>query len=312
MVLWEEEQCRYKLRIFSVKKFILILFLTSSIIAHAQAVGINTTDALPPHPSALLDVRYNPSIGLQGVGMPKVYLNSITDKTIINGGNPANGLILYNTNPNLASGKGLYYWSNSKQHWSFFVNQNSISLFNNLTRYYAATHGLPVTVNAAKQGAPAYAANEDKASRNWTLIDGLKKTITIDRTKNTANIHFSGTWFATNTTAINRNVEFGYGVFVDGKLAFSRVDSKTFINDCNISTFYINSMVENLTVGNHEVEFGVIVRWISSYNDLALPKTEFPNGTQLVIGGGNAGTNCRNTSAFESRSKATIHVTQEI
>lgn len=295
-----------------MKKTVFILLFGVFISGFSQSVGINTTDADPPHASAILDIRYNPAIGLQGVGMPKVFLNSLTDKSSINEGKPAHGLILYNTNPNLSSGKGLYYWSDTKQRWSFFVNQNSIGLFNNLTRYYAATYSLPVAVSVAKEGAPAYTANEDVTMRKWKLIDGLKKTITIDRAKNTANIHFSGTWIASSTVSINRNVEFGYGVFVDGKLAFSRVDSKTFLHQCNISTFYVNSMVENLSVGSHVVEFGVIVRWISSYNDLALPKTEFPAGTQLFLGGGSTGTNCRNTNAFESSSKATIHITQDI
>ncbi|MCF0039844.1 complement C1q domain-containing protein [Dyadobacter fanqingshengii] len=67
--------------------------------AFAQSVGINTNS---PHPSSILDVNSTS----KGVLFPKISLQSATDKFTIP--NPANALLLYNTNTQMGT-EGFYY-----------------------------------------------------------------------------------------------------------------------------------------------------------------------------------------------------------
>ncbi|WAC11820.1 C1q-like domain-containing protein [Dyadobacter pollutisoli] len=85
----------------------LILLITALVFHHtifAQGVGINTTS---PDPSAALDIQSTN----KGILIPKVSLTSLIDKTTITA--PANGLLVYNTNPNLKNGVGFYFNANT-------------------------------------------------------------------------------------------------------------------------------------------------------------------------------------------------------
>jgi hypothetical protein len=66
----------------------------------AQAVGINTST---PDASAVLDIQSNN----KGILIPRVSLTSMTDATAIT--NPANSLLVWNTNAALLFGAGYYY-----------------------------------------------------------------------------------------------------------------------------------------------------------------------------------------------------------
>ncbi|QRR03269.1 hypothetical protein [Dyadobacter sandarakinus] len=66
----------------------------------AQGVGINTKT---PDPSAALDIAATD----KGVLVPRIALQSLVDATTIP--NPANGLMIYNTNAGLKWGVGFYY-----------------------------------------------------------------------------------------------------------------------------------------------------------------------------------------------------------
>lgn len=69
-----------------------------------EGVSIKTTVG-PPHASAMLDVES----GTKGVLVPRVFLTRDTLAAPVT--NPADGLIVYNTNDTLNPwGKGLYYW----------------------------------------------------------------------------------------------------------------------------------------------------------------------------------------------------------
>ncbi len=83
-----------------MKKTIL-LFLLSPFLMLAQNVGINATGATP-NSSAMLDIASTD----KGVSFPNINLLSETDAVTIP--TPMIGLIVYNTNVAMPSGKGLY------------------------------------------------------------------------------------------------------------------------------------------------------------------------------------------------------------
>jgi hypothetical protein len=84
-----------------MKKLLLLLILIAfQQQIFAQGVGINTTS---PDPSAALDIQSTN----KGILIPKVALTHLTDKTTI--ANPANSLMVYNTNVNLTYGAGYYF-----------------------------------------------------------------------------------------------------------------------------------------------------------------------------------------------------------
>lgn len=59
-----------------------------------------------PHPTALLDLRG----GNKGLLVPQVKLATLKDATVINGGIPFNGLLVFNTNTSTELRPGFYYW----------------------------------------------------------------------------------------------------------------------------------------------------------------------------------------------------------
>lgn len=289
-----------------MKKIYLLSATLFYFAAFSQNVGINTNT---PHASAQLEIQPNPTIGKQGVTLPKVPLISDTDTSSINGGAPANGLIVYNTNANLTGGKGLYYWSATKNKWCFLVNQQNVAQYTNLVRYYTSKTQNPVTLSTTPSGTQLYTKGE-LISNGWTPIPDLAMTIQVDKSVNYGNINFSGTWIATTgstTTSLSNSVEFGYGVFLDDKLIYATADTTSFQWPCNYYNFSTTSVVENLPVGTHTIKFAVKLRRIANSSS---GSASFPPGTTLSVGGAN--TACDNLSALEAETKATFHLIQNV
>ncbi|MES2777200.1 MAG: prolyl oligopeptidase family serine peptidase [Bacteroidota bacterium] len=81
--------------------FFAFLFFAA---AYGQSVGINSS-GLPPHSSAILDVRSSN----KGLLVPRVFLNNIFDSITIQ--HPAVSLLVFNINPALDGGSGFYAWN---------------------------------------------------------------------------------------------------------------------------------------------------------------------------------------------------------
>lgn len=81
-----------------------VSFLFLGFFAFAQS-GVSIGIELP-HPTALLDLRG----GNKGLLVPQVELTTLKDATVINGGIPFNGLLIYNTTINAELRPGFYYW----------------------------------------------------------------------------------------------------------------------------------------------------------------------------------------------------------
>jgi hypothetical protein len=79
----------------------------------------------PPDPSAALEISSTD----KGVLLPTVELKSTTDKTAIEGGNPVNGLLVFNTTESESNGlhKGLYAWDETKSLWNHIVSERTFN-----------------------------------------------------------------------------------------------------------------------------------------------------------------------------------------
>ncbi|GEM_PF-588335 len=296
-----------------MKKIILGLsFLGLFNFTQAQSVGINTAT---PHVSAILEVI--PSGTYKSWTVPTIFLSTETTKTGIVGGNPAESLLVYNSNPNLPAGKGLYYWSTTDQKWLFIVSQHSIDLFRNLTRYYTIDTQYETVLSNTATGSELFAL--DSGTTGWTMIKDtggatLEIPITVDQPTNFLDINLSGTWITSssaNSTSVNRGVDIVYGVFVNDKLKYIKSDSFLALNPCTINNFYVNANIPNVSTTSDKITFGVKLRRIQG---AANSTTTFPSGTTIKIGGVSTGATqgCKNANAFENTTKATVYVNQKL
>lgn len=294
------------------KIYIIITTILMAGSALAQSVGINTAT---PHPSAILDVKDNGTH--RSWTLPKIQLTSVTDSTVIVGANPAEALLIYNTNQNLPAGKGIYYWDATDNRWQFIVSQHTIALFRDLTRYYTkdtqASTGLDTTLPSTP---PNFALDDD--TTGWTMISDLTMPIQIDQPENYIEVNLSGTWLThrhNNNNPVYRGIDVAYGIFVNNKLKYVKTESILALNPCNINNFYVNAVIANLAPttaappdDHHDVSFGVRLRRVNTTGTA----TTFPANTTIKIGGTPSGASigCKNANAFENTTKATIYVNQ--
>lgn len=94
----------YKKYVNMKKILFSVSLLFTGFFAFAQSgVGIGIE---LPHPTALLDLRG----GNKGLLVPQVKLATLKDATVINGGIPFNGLLIFNTTTSNELRPGFYYW----------------------------------------------------------------------------------------------------------------------------------------------------------------------------------------------------------
>lgn len=289
--------------------FALFMFFSAS---YGQSVGINTDT---PHSSAILDVKTNGTH--RSWTLPKIHLSTSSDKTGIVDEDPADALLIYNTNENLPAGKGIYYWDSTNGRWQFMVSQMTIELFRDLTRYYTKDSQTPTAISTTPVGATQY--NIDSNTTNWTMIkdengNTMELAITVDHPDNFLDINLSGTWLAyrnANNVSVARSYEVAYGIFVDGQLKYVKIDTLDAPNSCTLSNFYVNSIIPNISTAAEKITFGVQLRRVRGSG---AGVTTFPTNTTLQIGGTATGgtTGCKNANAFENITKATVYINQTL
>ncbi|MDR1257848.1 MAG: hypothetical protein LBK65_01010 [Tannerellaceae bacterium] len=115
------------------KKKKLLFLLSMALYLTNGSAQIHIGSQAPPHPSAALEI----SSADKGVLFPTVALTSVTDVTAIEGSNPVNGLLVFNTKEDVSIGlyKGLYAWNNLKKLWEHIVSDATFRTM--LTSYYA-------------------------------------------------------------------------------------------------------------------------------------------------------------------------------
>lgn len=98
-------------RLISKWGILSLLFVTAFAKAQTEGVSIKTTSS-PPDASAMLEVAST----TKGVLIPRVALVSVTNGSSPIS-NPANSLLVYNTNAGLTTGTGYYYWDQPTTTW---------------------------------------------------------------------------------------------------------------------------------------------------------------------------------------------------
>ncbi|SKB51428.1 C1q-like domain-containing protein [Dyadobacter psychrophilus] len=175
----------------STVTIIIILLLWQQ--SNAQSVGINTNS---PDASAVLDING----GNKGILLPKVSLESITDKTTIP--NPANTLLLYNTNTQMGA-EGFYYNSGDKN--------------NPLWRLVGTRLNLPFSQSGSSGGALFFIENSSNEA-NAIGISGLSEKIGVRGSSETGT-GVSGN--STNGVGVQATSANGLALNVNGKLKIS-------------------------------------------------------------------------------------------
>lgn len=273
-----------------MKNILLSLFLFGGILSSAQ-VGINTQT---PHSSAALDIRATN----KGVSFPQIALQSRTDITTVP--TRAESLLIYNTNDAVSGKKGQYFWDGTKWDY-FFTDLNQASLMNHV-KYYASNSNTAYTFTRSPTsqfyGYTAHVVGEVLNTAQWTVVTSLNKTITIDRIQNEVLMNINGMYQANNTTNTG-GITSTIGFFVDGKLVDVKPIYLSFINNCSYRQFMIYGIVNNLSLGNHDIKFAI--RNISA-----------PNTANLTVtfGGPNPNSSCNSLNSFEAAISSTISINQ--
>lgn len=254
-------------------------------------VGINNSN---PHPSSTLDV-YSSS---KGVSFPNVYLQSYTDVTTIP--NPAESLIVYNTNPNLRGNIGYYFWDGTK--WAYLFNDINKTNLMNSSRYYSgiSSTGYHFTKSANQFYSTADLPIGGTINNEWTVINDLTQNIIVDRTNNEILFNISGMVQANNTNSGN-NIFSSFGFFIDDQLVSVKPISIDLLQSCTRREFSVYAVTSNLSIGNHTVKFAIRNRTTNSTQ----------NSLSVTFGARNSDSNCNNTiTNDEARMSGIVYVNQ--
>ena len=168
--------------------------------------------------------------------------------------NPGFGLLAYNK----ASGKqGFNFWDGAK--WSELVDTQNIYSVLGLTISYSTSNSSAIDISTLS-GAINYAENSLPGTI-WTEVPGLSKDITITQTNNSVFVITEGMVQANNSSVSSSNTfTYAIGIFVDGKLAGVRNYSTNYGRSNQYDFFSINTLLRNLSVGNHVIKTYVTMR----------------------------------------------------
>lgn len=185
---------------------------------------------------------------------------------------PSLGLLAYNK----STGKqGFTFWDGTK--WNELVDTRNVYSVLGITVSYSTSNSAPLNINTP-QGAINYAENSLPGTI-WSEVPGLSKDITITQTNNSMVVITEGMVQANNAAASSTNTfTYAVGIFVDGKLAGVRNYSTRYSSVNQYDYFSINSVLKNLSVGNHTIKTYVTVR-VNDYSSASQWRFGGPVGT---------------------------------
>lgn len=222
-----------------MKKLYSTVALFLFAIAYSQHVGVGTSNFSP---SEVFKVVSNN----KGVLLPNVNLTDLNSSLPIV--NPANSLMIYNTNVNI--GKGFYFWKGGK--WSPIIDSSNIYKFLGITRSESVVSNAPIT-DSSYNGANSYTMGESPSAHDWQMIPGLTKTFNVFSANNSVTVASSGIIQVNSTGNSLTYISYAIGIFVDGKLA----GVKNFIiygtANCLFNDYNVFFTLNNLSSGNHTI-----------------------------------------------------------
>lgn len=222
-------------------------FLVVFALSHAQ-VGIGENVTTFDDSEALKVVSSN-----KGVLLPNVSIPNLSNAAPVT--NPANSLIVYNTNTN--TGKGFYYWSNNK--WNPFLNTTNIYKYLGIVRSESSVSTSGVNDSTPITGV-SYTLGEAPSAHEWQLIPGLSKTIALYSNQNTVSVSGSGLVQVNSQASDNTFMSYSVALFVDSQLAGVRNFLINGKSSCLYNDFNVYFNVSNLSIGNHNIELRETLR----------------------------------------------------
>ncbi len=222
-------------------------FLVVFALSHAQ-VGIGENVTTFDDSEALKVVSSN-----KGVLLPNVSIPNLSNAAPVT--NPANSLIVYNTNTD--TGKGFYYWSNNK--WNPFLNTTNIYKYLGIVRSESSISTSGVNDSTPISGV-SYTMGEGPSAHDWQLIPGLSKTIELYSPQNTVSVSGSGIVQVNSAANDNTYMTYSIALFVDSKLAGVRNFQIVGNSACIYNDFNVYFNVNNLGIGNHNIELRETLR----------------------------------------------------
>ncbi|ACU07021.1 hypothetical protein FIC_00563 [Flavobacteriaceae bacterium 3519-10] len=230
-----------------MKKTLLLGILVSMGVCRAQ-VGVGTNVNTFDDSEILRIVSANKGVLLPNVSIPDLHSAAPVSA-------PANSLIVYNTNN--MTGKGFYYWQNSK--WNPILDTTNIYKYLGIVRSESAVSTAGVN-DASTISGVSYTLGEAPSAHDWQLIPGLAKTISIYSLQNTVSISGSGVAQVNTVSGGNTFMSYSIGLFVDSKLKSVRNFIITGKKNCLYNDFNVYFNVEMDTTGNHLIELRETLR----------------------------------------------------
>lgn len=227
----------------------------------------------------------------KGVLLPNVSIGDLNNASPVT--NPANTLIVYNTNIN--TGKGFYYWFNNK--WNPYLNTTNIYKYLRIIRSETLTSSSGVNDNSPIGGV-SYNLGEAPSAHEWQLIPGLSKQISVYSPTNTISVTGSGVAQVNSSASDNTFMSYSIGLFVDNQLSAVRNFIISGNNDCLYNDFNVFFTVNNLTIGsNHLVELRQTLR----VTEIASQSINF----------GSKHSSCSNLSPLMDKSLMNIQISEQ-
>lgn len=222
-------------------------------------VGIGTTSV---EDNLLLKVHS----ANKGVLLPNLTISNLSVTNPVT--NPAYGLLAYNKS---VGKEGFTFWDGVK--WNELVDSRNVYSVLGITISYSTSNSAPKIIDIP-QGPVLYTENSAPGTI-WSEVQNLSKNITITQTNNSIVVITEGMVQANNSVASSSNsFTYAVGIFIDGKLAGVRNYSTRYSNVNQYDYFSINSVLQNLSVGNHNIKTYVTVR-----------ANDYPSATQWKFGG---------------------------
>lgn len=224
--------------------FLAIVLLLSNYVYCQVGIGTNQIEN---------DLLLKVSSTNKGVLIPNLTIPNLNQSLPV--ASPAYGLLAYN---NYSGKLGFNYWDGTK--WSTLIDTNNVYPLLGVTISFSTSNSSPVSVTTP-QGALNYLQNSTSGTV-WTEVPGCSKDITISQLDNSVLVITEGMVQANNAVAsLTENFTYAIGIFVDGKLAGVRNYSAKYINTYSYDFFSINTLLQNLSLGNHTIKTYVTLRY---------------------------------------------------
>jgi len=269
-----------------MKNLTLISLMSYFQLANAQVgIGTNVTSF---DDSEILKIESSN----KGVLLPNVSIPDLNQPNPVS--NPANSLLVYNTNT--TTGKGYYLWKDNQ--WNPLIDSTNVYKYLGIISSFTAVSNAGID-DSTPNGAVGYTVGETISAHEWQLIPNLTKTIQIYSPANNIAINVGGIVQTNSAVSTASTHSYAVAVFIDDKLASVRNFILSGTAACLYSDFNIFMTAGDLSVGYHTIKV---------YQTYRVNLTNTP-GAYLRFG--EKISSCSNLSTDMSRSILNVQISEK-